>query len=174
MVEPATLTGRWQGYYVQRDEHHAIAADLVQAGTELTGTMTDRHTGREESLFDMAARAGWPPGADEQIVRWLREQIPDQPHAPIRAISRMPGHSTLAGHVKGSTVYFLKTMVGENFVGYRVGTKEIGVTIKRHTVHYQGQLSADGTRIEGRWWIDPRKEFGNQRSEGDFLLQRQG
>ena len=172
MARPATITGRWQGYYVQRDEQHAIAAELTQSGAQLTGTMTDRNTGREESLFDMAARAGWPPGADEQIVCWLREQIPEQAHAPIRAVTRMPAHSTLAGHVKDGVIYFLKTMLGENFVGYRVGSKEIGVTIKRHTVHYQGRLSADETIIEGRWWIDPRKEFGNQRSEGDFLLQR--
>ncbi len=174
-VRPGTsITGRWAGYYVQRDEQHPLAAELVQTGEQVTGAMTDRDTGREETVFEMAARAGWPPGADEQIVRWLREQIPDQGRAPIRAVSRIPARSSLAGHVEGRVVYFLKTLLGEHFVGYRVGTKEIGVTIKRHTVHYKGQLSEDEAVIEGRWWLDPRKEFGGQRSEGDFLLRRLG
>lgn len=172
MPRAPSLTGRWTGYYVQRDEQHVLTAEFVQTGDDLTGTMRDRDTGREESLFEMAARAGWPPGADEQIVRWLREQIPEEPFAPIRAVSRMPAHSTLAGHVRGRAVYFLKTLLGEHFVGYRVGGKEIGVTIKRHTVHYKAELSADGAALEGRWWIDPRKELGGQRAAGDFVLRR--
>jgi hypothetical protein len=173
MAQSISLTGRWQGYYLQRDEQYGILVELIQTSAELTGQMTDRQTSREESVFEMAARAGWAPGADEQIVRWLREQLPDQGRAPIRAVSRMPAQSTLAGRVQGRDIYFLKTMLGDHFVGYRVGNKEIGVTIKRHTIHYQGQVLEAGTTIEGRWWIDPRKEFGSQRSEGDFVLHRQ-
>jgi hypothetical protein len=168
------LTGHWTGYYVQRDEQHLIAAEFHQDGESVTGSMFDRDTTRDESLFEMAARSGWAPGQDEQITRWIREQIPDQPFAPIRAVSRMPAHSTLEGHIQGREVYFLKTMRGEHFVGYRVGNKEIGITIRRHTVHYKGHLSEDGRSLEGRWWIDPRKEYNaGQRTEGDFLLQRE-
>lgn len=173
MPRQPSVTGRWRGYYVQRDEQHVIVAELVQEGTVLRGLMTDRNIGREESVFEMAARSGWPPCEEERIMRWLREQIPDQAHAPIRSVSRLPPRSSLAGKVEGSEVYFLKTMLGECFFGYRVGNKEIGATIKRHSIHYQGRLSADGTNLEGRWWVDPRKELNSQRTEGDFLLRRQ-
>ncbi len=155
MPRPPNLAGHWTGYYVQRDEQHLLAAEFRQDGTDLTGSMFDRDTNRDESLFEMAARAGWAPGQDEQITRWIREQIPEQPRAPIRAVTR-------------------KTMHGEHFIGYRVGNKEIGVTIRRHTIHYKGRLSDDGRTLEGRWWIDARKDYNaGQRTEGDFLLQRE-
>jgi hypothetical protein len=173
MAPPVDVTGRWVGHYAQYSETHGIAADLVQTGQRLAGTMSDLAPKREQTVFEVALQAGWPPGADEQIIAQLRELFPDAPRAPIRYLNEMPAASTLAGKIEGRAVSFLKTYEGEYRTGYLVGDRFVGETISQHEVHYQGRLSADGTEIEGKWWIQRDTEMGLRRLEGDFLLRRQ-
>jgi hypothetical protein len=173
MSTTLNLTGPWLGHYRQHDRRHAIAADLVQAGERLTGSMRDHDTDHEYSLFQIAAEAGLAPGADEQMFAQLRALFPDDPSAPIRYRSHLPPESVLEGRVNGSTVYFLKTYQGTSFGGFRIGDKMVGTDSTNHTVHYQGQLSPDGTEIEGTWWIDPNPKHGTARMEGIFSLRRQ-
>jgi hypothetical protein len=173
MTAAVDLTGHWTGHYFQRDQARAIAADLVQTGESLRGHMRDDQTEFEQSVFETAVEAGLPPGADEQIVAKLREQFPDEPRSPIRAASTLPPTSVLEGSVRGRRVYFLKTYEGEAFSGYRVGCRQVGVTLEGHGVHYEGRLSIDGTTLEGQWWIDPLPGYGSRRTEGRFLLRRQ-
>jgi hypothetical protein len=134
--------------------------------------MRDLQTQFELSVFEMAVEGGLPPGADEKIVSRIRKQFPELPPEPIRAAMSLPSHSALVGHVRGRTVYFLKTYQGEAFSGYRIGNHKIGVTLAGHSVHYKGQLSIDGNRIEGTWWVDAQPEIGVPRCEGQFVLTR--
>jgi hypothetical protein len=172
MTPPVDVTGRWVGHYGQFSQTHAIAADLVQTGARLAGTMADLTPKRERSVFEAAVEAGWPPGADEQIIAQLRELFPDAPRAPIRYLNEMPASSVLAGKVEGRSVSFLKTYEGELRSGYLVGDRFVGETIPRHAVHYEGRLSADSTEIEGKWWIPQDRERNARRLEGDFFLRR--
>src|SRR5260370_39637601 len=106
------LTGVWAGHYAQRDRSHAIHADLVQTGHLLTGVMRDHDTKVENSLFESAAEAGVPPGADEQIALRLREVYPADRHAPTPRARASPTTSPLLGHGETSTVHFLKASQG--------------------------------------------------------------
>ncbi len=169
---PRTLTGRWTGYYVQRDKRRDLTADLTQTGEKLRGTMQDLETVFEMSVFEMALEGGLPPGADEMIVSRIRKQFPELPGDPIRASMSLPSHSSVEGQVRSRTVYFLKSYQGEAFSGYRIGQQRIGMTIAGHAVHYRGQLSADGSTLEGTWWMSAQPALGIQRAEGAFLLER--
>ena len=170
---PQTLTGRWAGYYLQRDKRRELKADLTQAGDKFRGAMQDLQTQFELSVFEMAAEGGLPPGADEKIVSRIRRQYPELPAAPIKAAMSLPSGSVLEGHVLGRTVYFLKTYLGEAFSGYRVGQHKVGVNLSGHAVHYKGALSSDGNTIEGNWWVDAQPKLGTQRIEGFFVLTRE-
>ena len=172
MPRDRDLTGRWDGSYFQHDRHHPIAAELVQVGERLTGSMRDGETDRSSSVFQVAFEAGLPPGADEQIVARLREAFPDEPAAPIRYLSHLPPASALEGWVRGTALYFLKTYQGTHTGGFAVGDRLVGHRIEGHAVHYSGKLSPDGLEIEGRWWIDPLCESGGRRTEGSFALRR--
>ena len=110
---------------------------------------------------------------DEQIIAALRSSVPDAPSAPIRCVGHLPPESVLAGQVDGSTVSFLKTYQGSHLSGYRVGETFVGSEIVNHAVHYRGEISPDGTTIEGRWWIDPDPRRGTPRAEGGFTLRHQ-
>jgi hypothetical protein len=168
------LTGRWTGYYVQKDQHRAIAAELVQRNDRLEGAMHDLQTRFEMSVYEMAAECGLPPGADEQIVAKLRQEHADQARGPIRALMTLPDESTVQGNVRGQSVYFRKTYTGEAFSGYSVGSKEVGVRVMGHCVHYRGTLSDDGQSLEGTWWIEADLKKNLRRCEGPFLLRREG
>jgi hypothetical protein len=167
------LTGRWVGHYRQHDRAHAIVANLVQAGERVTGSMRDGETEREYSVFQMAAEAGLPPGADEEIVAKLRAMVPEAPSGPVRYVWRLPAESILEGRINGSTVFFLKRYQGTSFGGYRVGDKTVGVETGGHAVHYQGQVNPGGTEIEGKWWIEADPKHGTGRTEGLFSLRRE-
>jgi hypothetical protein len=158
MAEALDLTGRWVGHYTQRDRPHGIEAELFHRGARLTGSMRDRETEFDHSVFEVAAEAGLPPGADEQIIARIREAVPDAAGAPIRYVSRLPEESYLVGWVKGPRVYWLKTYQGALLGGYRVGDRILGLEVPEHTVHYEGEVNRDGTLIEGRWWIDANPE----------------
>ena len=171
MAQTLDLTGRWAGHYWQRGRAHPITAELTQAGERLTGTMRDAETEFEKSVFEAAAEAGLPPGADEQIVAGLREMLPDA-RGPVRSTTRLPATSVLEGDVRGRTVSFRKTYQGEHFAGFRVGDREVGVVLEGHVVHYRGQVNDAGTAVEGQWWIDPPPGRGGRRAEGTFTLRR--
>jgi hypothetical protein len=171
MAEAGNLTGRWVGYYYQHGRPHPIAAEFSQDGARLRGSMRDGETEGNYSVFEAAAEAGLPPGADEQIIAGLRNLVPEAQGAPIRSVSRLPRDSVLEGHVQGRTVSFRKSYQGVAFSGYQVGDRFIGVENAGHIVHYRGQLNPDATEIDGSWWIDP--ERGVRRTEGHFTLRRE-
>jgi hypothetical protein len=166
------LTGRWTGYYVQCGEEYPITADFLETGERLAGFMYDGRPDRDSSVFQAAAEAGLPPGADEQIEVNLREMVPDAPAGPIRYVSHLPPNSILHGRRTGQTVCFLKTYQGTSFQGYRVGSHLLGVQEAGHDVHYEGQFSPDGLVIEGRWWIDADPVNETPGAEGLFHLRR--
>jgi hypothetical protein len=170
---PRTLTGHWAGYYIQRDRRRELTAHLTQAGDRLHGAMQDLQTQFEQSVFEMAVDGGLPPGADEKIVARLRRHFPELPADPVRAATALPPRSSLEGHVRGRTVYFLKTYQGEAFSGYRVGRHTVGVSLAGHVVHYKGVVSGDGRTIEGKWWMDAQPQLGVPRAEGFFVLTRE-
>jgi hypothetical protein len=172
MSAPLNLTGRWTGHYQQHDQQHPITARFTQAGNRLSGSMRDDQPEDEYSLFDLAARAGLPPGADEQIEAKLRELVPEAPAVPIRWVSRLPAESVLEGRCDGQAVSFVKSYQGTSFGGYKLGEQFVGVQKAGHAVHYEGRLSPDGSVIEGRWWIDADSESGGRRLEGSFSLRR--
>lgn len=153
MAEPLNLTGHWSGHYYQHGTAHPIAADLVQTGARVSGTMTDSNTQREQSVFETAVEAGLPPGADEQITLKLRQMFPDAGGTPIRHVMQLPPQSILEGAVSDRGVYLRKTYPGEHFSGFRVGEHLVGERIAAHVVHYRGRISDDGKTIEGRWSI---------------------
>jgi hypothetical protein len=170
---PANLTGRWIGRYEQSEHARPISAVLVQEGDNLSGSMRDGEPDRDSSLFEFAAEAGLPPGTDERIDAKLREMLPDAPAGPIRYVSHLPPDSHLEGRLSGRVVTFAKTYMGMSFSGYQVGDKVVGTQSEGHTVQYEGVLSSDGTKIEGRWWIDPDPALGTQRVAGTFTLRRE-
>jgi hypothetical protein len=167
----ACLTGRWTGYYLQRDRRFPITAELLQDGHSLSGSMRDESPESDWSLFEVASHEGLPPGADEQIESSLRKMHPYEPARPIRYVFRLPPASDLKGRCRGHTVSFLKTYQGRSFSGYKVGDKHVGVEREDHEVHYEGRLSPDGMVIEGRWWIDAKPPVAS-RTEGLFMLYR--
>jgi hypothetical protein len=170
---PEALTGRWVGHYVQRGQQRGIAAEFRQSGSLLTGTMRDVQTEFEMSLFEMAAEAGWPPGADEQLGTAMRDQFPESTGESIRWAYSLPADSEIEGQVRDGTVSFLKSYRGESFHGFRVGERRVGETTPGHGVNYQGRLSVDGNTLEGTWWIEAKSEQGTRRTEGMFLLRRE-
>jgi hypothetical protein len=117
--------------------------------------------------------AGLPPGADELIDAKLRSLLPDAGREPIRWVSHVPADSVLEGRCDGEVVSFTKTYMGSSFSGYRVGDKMVGAEAEGHEVFYQGQLSPDGSVIEGRWWIDSDSDRGTRRAQGLFVLRRE-
>jgi hypothetical protein len=172
MSREINVSGRWVGHYFQNKRSRPIAADLVQAGEQLTGSMTDGEPDTEQSVTEVALEAKMPPGGDEQIVDRLRRLFPDAPATPIRYVMHLPPDSELQGWVKGAEVYFLKTYLGTHYGGYRIGDKLVGFQNAGHVVHYQGRVSADGEEIEGKWSIDANPESGSARTDGLFTLKR--
>jgi hypothetical protein len=123
-------------------------------------------------MFEAACEAGLPPGTDEQIEEKLRQMVPGAKGGPIRYFSHLPNVAALEGLCRGQTVSFLKTYQGTSFGGFKVGDKLVGMQRKNHQVHYEGKLSSDGQRIEGRWWIDAEPPYVTHRTEGLFALRR--
>jgi hypothetical protein len=78
----------------------------------------------------------------------------------------------LAGRRLGQTVSFLKTYQGTSFSGFKIGERTMGTERASHAVHYEGQLSADGCVIDGRWWIDADPRLGIPMVQGLFILRR--
>jgi hypothetical protein len=167
-----SLTGRWGGHYVQRGAEYPITADLLETGGRLSGFMYDGQPDREYSLLEAASEAGLPPGADEQLEAKLREMVADAPARPIRYVSHLPPNSTLQGKREGLTVSFLKTYQGTSYGGFQIGNQLLGIRKAGHEVHYEGELSADGLVMEGRWWIAADPGAGTPQTEGLFHLRR--
>jgi hypothetical protein len=166
------LTGKWAGHYWQHDRPNAISAELSQNGHVLSGSMQDLRTDGDYSVFEVAAQAGLPPGADEQIVAALRQAVPGAGSGPIRYVTHLPPESQLDGRVGGDRVYFLKRYQGRSYSGYRVPDRLVGSENAEHAVHYEGQVDFDAGTIEGTWWIDANVERGTGRAAGRFRLRR--
>jgi hypothetical protein len=173
MSRDTNVTDRWVGHYILHGEQWPIAAELVQAGERLTGSMTDGVTDKEYSVTELAREAGLPPGGDEQIVDRLRRMFPDAPATEVRYVTHLPPDSALQGFIKGPEVYFLKTYEGSHYGGYQIGDKLVGFEKESHAVHYGGRISSDGREIAGKWWIENAPGDGSRRAEGSFTLRRE-
>jgi hypothetical protein len=173
-VLPVDITGRWEGHYRQREKERPIAAELAQAGSVLTGLMTDDVTSERRSVSEIALEAGLPPGEDERIVAHLRRSVPGGEGKPIEYVWELPKESALEGTVQGRTVSFLKTYKGEHTSGFQVGRKRVEVANDAHSVHYSGTLSQDGQEIRGHWSIDAPPGASRHGLSGEFVLRRAG
>lgn len=171
MPEPS-LAGRWTGHYSQHGREFRISTELTQAGDRISGSMRDDDARHECSVFEIAAMAGLPPGADEQIVARLRALVPDEENEPIRYVSVLPPESKIEGRVRGRSVTFVKSYQGATSSGYRVGKTLLGEARRGHWVHYEGTLTDDGQTMEGVWRIDADPALGCKSLEGSFRLQR--
>jgi hypothetical protein len=165
------LTGRWHGYYVQRDLKHSLTADLKQDKSVLKGTMMDATTEVERSIFEMVVAEGLPPGTDELIIARFRASFPDMSCSEIRCVMHLPTHSIIEGSIKERRVSYRKSYQGESFSGFRIGKRYVGARIQRHVVNYLGLLNDSGTRIEGTWSI-PGPERSRKSLHGSFVLVR--
>jgi hypothetical protein len=168
---PSDLSGDWEGYYKQSGASRRIAATLLQTEDRITGTMRDLETEFDRSLFDAALEAGLPPGADERLDQQLRQMCPGGGKGPIRSKSRLPSDSELEGTVQGDFVTFVKTYKGQHFLGFQVGSEEIGWTIGNHAVEYKGRIEEQGKRIAGVWTIYQSRASRGV-SQGPFVLER--
>jgi hypothetical protein len=171
---PPSLTGRWAGHYTQHGQSHPIVTLFRQDGDRLSGSMQDVQNDGECSVFELAAESGLPPGADEQIEAKVREAVPDAPRGPVRYVWHLPSDSVLDGRCAGRKVSFLKTYQGKSVGGFRLGDHLVGAETEGHSVHYEGELSPDGTLIEGRWWIEADPSRGTGAARGSFALRRWG
>ena len=174
MAQDTNLSGRWAGHYYQHNGPHPISLDIVQDGERLSGSMWDGDTEKEVSVFEAAAEAGLPPGADEQIVAQLGAMFPETRADSIRHVAHLPSQSSIEGWVRGDSVYFLKTYLGAHVSGFKIGERIVGQRIENHCVHYQGRLNEEGNGLEGRWWIEAQAGKGIARNEGSFELRRGG
>jgi hypothetical protein len=169
----ADVTGRWIGHYLQFGRETPISADLVQVTDRINGVMADGVLVHEFTIYEVAANAGLPPGSDEAIESWLRQQHPDVPDGPISFTMELPKHSILRGSRVGPTIRFLKSYQGGQISRHKIGDACLDETrIEDHVVRYEGELSSDGGTIEGGWRIDARPEVGMGSCQGLFVLQR--
>jgi hypothetical protein len=171
-LETVVLTGRWTGQYFSHGQGRQITVDLMHEEKRITGSMRDEETDFEEPLFDMAAKIGFPPGADEQIAAHVRRLLPQGGSEPVRCVSRLPSLSVLEGKCQGRIISFIKTYQGEAFSGFRMGDQFLGQKKDRHAVRYEGKLSGDGMTIEGQWHIPAHPEEAGPRTHGRFVLRR--
>src|SRR5262245_29307044 len=104
-MAPTHLTGRWRGHYVQRGRQCPISGDLREAEGRLSGFMYDGEPDREYSVSQVAADAGLPAGADEQIEANVRGMVPDDAQGPVRYVTHLPTNSVLQGKRTGQAVY---------------------------------------------------------------------
>ncbi len=136
--------------------------------------MNDELTEFGAPIAEMAMEEGLPPGADEQIVEQVRTLCPWALTEKVLAEVEVPPDSLLEGEVDGDAVRFLKTYQGPFFAGYRVGDVRVGIAGEDQEVHYRGLLNADGDEIEGQWLLTGEPKQGIVRTEGRFLLRREG
>ena len=98
MAKDTNLSGRWAGHYYQHNGPHPISLDIVQDGERLSGSMWDGDTEKEVSVFEAAAEAGLPPGADEQIVAQLGAMFPETRPIPFAmSLTFLPSRRSRAG-----------------------------------------------------------------------------
>jgi hypothetical protein len=169
----ADVTGRWVGHYLQYGRESPISADLVQTGERLDGAMVDGVLVKELTIYEAAAAAGLPPGSDEAIEAWLRQQHPEAPNGRITLTTELPKHSILEGSRVGSIIRFLKSYQGAQINRHKIGDTNVEESrIERHVVHYEGKLSADGETIEGGWRIDANSVRMTSGCNGLFVLRR--
>jgi hypothetical protein len=181
-----SLTGPWQGYYVQNGSRRPICAALTQEGEVLTGSMRDADTVHEETWSDAYTRVGLPPTRKEELTQRVRRWVlgtsaaaagdsnpTDNPKeaAPMKTVAILPQASRLQGTVRGNTLEFVKTYQGAYYEGVDVGDRGAGQAKYDHSVAYTGELSADQDTITGRWIIY-QESVPNGFIDGDFVLQR--
>jgi hypothetical protein len=170
-VTRQSLSGEWEGHYLQHDEQHRIRAELTQTGNRLSGTMVDVVTEFDHSLDELACEAGMAPGMDESIDAQLRRMFPNACGDEVRIQSVLPSNSRLEGTVAGDYVVFTKTYDGEHRVRYLLGDQGLECVTPSHTVRYDGRIIGEGRAIEGHWVIygsDPQ----DVRGRGTFVLNR--
>jgi hypothetical protein len=164
------LSARWSGSYSQNGSDHPLWAILEQQGEILTGRMFDGDTRYETPLNELVESQGMPPGADEAIVARVRALFPDAVDSSIRGSVVLPSESDLEGSVIDHGVRFVKRYRGTAFSGFRVGDVQVGIAGQDHAVLYEGRVSPDGLRIEGRWIVAGPSD--RDRVEGPFVLHR--
>lgn len=173
---PPKMSGRWSGYYVQEGGRYPITADFLETDGRLAGFMYDGQPDRAYSLEEIAALPGPQSGPGrEELEATLRGMAPGEGQdQPIQFVSHLPTNSILQGERTGRRVRFLKRYQGVSYGGYQVGEQFFGYQDADHEVIYEGELSADGLVLEGRWRIEAKPGKGVEGTEDGFRLQRAG
>lgn len=167
------LSGRWIGHYEHDDVEFPISVELLQTGDRISGFMRDDEPDEEYTVYDPSSAVRNTRKDDEPIDRKLLALIPQAGLQPIHWVSHLPPDSILLGKLTGRTVSFVKTYQGISFQGYRIGDKYFGEESPGRSVDYEGQVSLDGLRIQGNWWIESNPAIGTPRVEGRFSLRRE-
>lgn len=167
------LTANWIGHYEHDHMEFPITAELLQTGDRISGFMRDVEPDEEYILYDPASAIRNPREVKDQIDANLLALIPQAGSQPIHWVSHLPPDSILLGKQSGRTLSFIKTYQGISFQGYRIGDQYYFVEeIPGHSVEYEGQISLDGQRIQGKWWIESNLASGAPCIEGKFILLR--
>jgi hypothetical protein len=166
------IDGVWTGAYTHARTRCGVTVRFALSGGELRGSMTDAVSLHEHTLADLRAHHGLTDEQAEAIVAALREHVPEAEAWEVVSVSRLPPAAELTGYVHGSVVRFRKQYQGLSWTGWRVGAYLVGAERPGHAVEYEGEVSDDGGRIAGRWWIPANPALGFQDAEGTFELRR--
>ncbi|MFT7630830.1 MAG: hypothetical protein ACI87E_001838 [Mariniblastus sp.] len=166
-----SVSGRWQGHYLQHGALHRIIADFDQQGVKLDGAMIDIDNTKLQRLNEVALQEGLSPATIAEMEGQIRDLIPQAGNDPIFVHSTLPKSSKLEGDLVGNRITFEKTYHGETVLEYSIGSQAISYSDPTQCVDYDGTLSPDGKNISGAWSItqidDPLNFI-----EGVFELNR--
>lgn len=134
--------------------------------------MTDAVLVHEYTLAELRADHGLTAEQEDALLAGIRQYLPAARPRDVTSVSRLPPTAELTGYVHGPVVQFRKQYQGTRWAGWRVGGHHFGGDLPGHAVEYEGELSDDGTRIAGRWWIPANPALGTAAAEGTFELRR--
>ncbi|HEX4609749.1 MAG TPA: hypothetical protein VH092_16235 [Urbifossiella sp.] len=170
------IDGVWTGFYTHSRRRFGITARFAPTGRNLRGAMTDAVLVHEYTLSDLRADHGLTGEQADAILAAIRVHVPQAEADHIVSVRRLPQAAELNGYVHGAVVRFRKQYQGECWGGWRVewrfGPQTFGDERPGHAVEYEGELSADGNRIGGRWWIPANAAADDPGAEGTFELRR--
>ncbi|MBN9518230.1 hypothetical protein J0H58_06880 [bacterium] len=166
------IDGVWTGFYTHRRNRCAITARFAISVGDLRGSMTDTVLVHEWTLAELRADYGMTADQADGVLAGIRAYLPGAAASDVISVSRLPPTAELSGYAQGPVVRFRKQYQGVGWAGWRVGEHLFGCQVPGHAVEYEGELTGDGTRVAGRWWIPANPAAGTVDAEGMFELRR--
>lgn len=170
------FNGEWLGFYVDPrlgQVEFPIRANLTESKGRVRGNMADEMPRQEQTIDDILMLLE-PENPHRANWEWMNETYPN-----ARVITILPKDSKVEGSVLGMSIRFTKTYQGGPQVSIWEGVdpQPLREEHRLHPIEYEGQLSSDGSVIEGRWQIKRRQFFGlwlTTLASGTFRLTRTG